>query len=279
MGENILLFEFEDVLDLERVLEFEPWSYDKNLVSFQRVEDVESVPYLSYSHATFWVQLHNVLEKSLTCETGELIGKSIGVVVKGADSEDDGAGGEFLRVKVTLNISTPLPRCSKLESEGRQLGWVGIKYESLPNFCYWCGHLTHGERDCEKWLWGKENLRKDDQQYGKWRRADPARYTRKTVAVISGASRTQAPCGGKIRIIGVRRTHNLVTVVQVQTEMNLKRIMILQWMQKTQWVIPRLPSQPHLVVIYRRPIMPRGILFGIRIPVGRWCIILSDWRR
>ena len=134
VGENILLFEFEDVLDLERVLKFEPWSYDKNLVAFQRVEDVESVPYLNYSHATFWVQLHNVLEKSLMCETGELIGKSIGVVVKVADPEDDGVGGEFFRVRVALDISKPLPRFSKLKSEGRQLGWVDIKYERLPSF-------------------------------------------------------------------------------------------------------------------------------------------------
>ena len=35
VGENILLFEFEDVLDLKCVLDFEPWSYDKNLVAFQ----------------------------------------------------------------------------------------------------------------------------------------------------------------------------------------------------------------------------------------------------
>ena len=162
VGENILLFEFENVLDLERVLEFEPWSYDKNLVAFQRVKDVELVPYLNYSHASFWVQLHNLLEKSLMCEMGELIGKSIGVVVKVADPEDDGAGGEFLRVRVTLDISKPLPHCSKLKSEGRQLGCVGIKYEHLPNFCYWRGYLTHGERECEKWLRGKENLWKDD---------------------------------------------------------------------------------------------------------------------
>ena len=162
VGENILLFEFEDVLDLECMLRFEPWSYDKNLEAFQRVEDVESIPFLNYSHATFWVQLHNVPEKSLTCEMGELIGKSIGVVVKVVDLEDDGAGGEFLRVRVTLDISKPLPHCSKLKSKGRQLGWVGIKYERLPNFCYWCSCLTHGERDCKKWLQGKENLRKDD---------------------------------------------------------------------------------------------------------------------
>ena len=35
MGDNILLFEFEDYLDLERVLELEPWSYDKHLVVLQ----------------------------------------------------------------------------------------------------------------------------------------------------------------------------------------------------------------------------------------------------
>ena len=35
VGRNVLVFDFYDALDLERVLEFEPWSYDKNLVVFQ----------------------------------------------------------------------------------------------------------------------------------------------------------------------------------------------------------------------------------------------------
>ena len=55
IGEHILLFEFEDALDLERVMEFEPWSYDKHLVAFERVLDIESVPFLDFSRATFWV--------------------------------------------------------------------------------------------------------------------------------------------------------------------------------------------------------------------------------
>lgn len=46
-----------------------------------------------------------------------------------ADPEDDGLGGEFLGVKVTMDITKPLPRCSELTSEGKQLGLVGIKYE------------------------------------------------------------------------------------------------------------------------------------------------------
>lgn len=150
IGENILLFEFNDCLDLERVLEFEPWSYDKSLVAFQRVQDFEIALRADYSHATFWVQFHNVPVKSLSHETRELIEKAVGVVVQVANLEDDGSGGgEFLRVQVTTDISKPLPRCTKLRSEGKQLGLVGIKYERLPNFYYCCGHVTHGGRECE----------------------------------------------------------------------------------------------------------------------------------
>lgn len=163
VGEHMLLFEFEDNLDLERVLEYEPWFYDKNLVIFQWAQDVESAPFLEFSSATFWIQLHNVPENSLTQETGEAIGKSLGTMVQVADPEDDGCGGEFLRVRVTMDITKPLAWCSKLWAEGKQIGWVGIKYEQLLNFCYWCGRVTHGERDYAVWLQGKGKLRKEDQ--------------------------------------------------------------------------------------------------------------------
>ena len=45
IGESILLFEFEDVLNLERVLEHEPWSFDKSLMVFKKVPDIESIPF------------------------------------------------------------------------------------------------------------------------------------------------------------------------------------------------------------------------------------------
>ena len=43
MGNNMLVFAFEDVSDLERVLQSEPRLYDKHLVSFQRVEANTSI--------------------------------------------------------------------------------------------------------------------------------------------------------------------------------------------------------------------------------------------
>ena len=62
--EGILLFEFEDVLDLERVLEYEPWSYDKSLLAFKKATDIECIPFLKFGRLTFWVQIHNVPEKN-----------------------------------------------------------------------------------------------------------------------------------------------------------------------------------------------------------------------
>ncbi|KAL0000323.1 hypothetical protein SO802_014104 [Lithocarpus litseifolius] len=79
--DNVLVFESDDIMDLERVLEYEPRSYDKSLIAFQRVHDVEQIPQLEYNQIMFWVQLHNIPVKNLTHETGEAIGNSIGKVV------------------------------------------------------------------------------------------------------------------------------------------------------------------------------------------------------
>lgn len=66
IGFNILLFVFDDVMDLEKVLEFVPWSYDKSIVAFRDAVNVESTLLLSFDAVTFWVQLHNVSDQCLT---------------------------------------------------------------------------------------------------------------------------------------------------------------------------------------------------------------------
>ena len=95
IGDNFLLFELEDILDLERVLEFESWMFDKSLVAFQRATSVEEVPMLDFSRSTFWVQLHNVPKNSMNQATGESIGGIIGTVIQVADLEDDGTEGLY----------------------------------------------------------------------------------------------------------------------------------------------------------------------------------------
>lgn len=122
LGDNILVFDFEEGLDLERVLELEPWLNDKHMVAFERVSKIESVPLLEFSRVTFWVQIHNVPERFLTQSTSESVGNTIGKVLEVADPVDDGAGNEFLQVRVSIDISKPPLRCCKLWEKGKQVG-------------------------------------------------------------------------------------------------------------------------------------------------------------
>ena len=52
--------------------------------------------------------------------------------------------------------------------DGSCENWISFKYERLPNICYWCGRVTHDDKDCPLWLRSKCSLKLEDQQFGPW---------------------------------------------------------------------------------------------------------------
>jgi hypothetical protein len=195
MGNNMLVFAFEDVSDLERVLQSEPWSYDKHLVSFQRVEADTSISEMDCQWVSFWVQIHNLPVRRMNHETASALGGTLGVVEKVVESEEERGREGCMRVRVKVDISKPLCRGRKARLLAGKETWISFKYERLPNFCYWCGLLTHGDRDCEKWLRSKGTLRREDQQYGAWLRASVERPIRRVEVKVIG--RSDVPRWGK----------------------------------------------------------------------------------
>lgn len=71
-------------------------------------------------------------------------------------------GGNFIRVRVALNISLPLCRGRLITLDNDEVHWVSFKYERLLNLCYLCGCLTYPDKDCERWIESKGSLRKED---------------------------------------------------------------------------------------------------------------------
>jgi hypothetical protein len=95
--------------------------------------------------------------------TGKQIGQALGRLIPVVDSEDEVSWGDFVRIRVALNISKPLCRGKKIDLEGGKEVLVSFKYERLANFCYWCGLVTHSDKDCSIWLRSKETLNPDNQ--------------------------------------------------------------------------------------------------------------------
>ena len=78
MGDNILFLDFEDECDLQRVVEHEPWTYDKHLVIFERVSKNASISDLRFQFTSFWIQIHDLSIHCLTPEVRKAIGGSLG---------------------------------------------------------------------------------------------------------------------------------------------------------------------------------------------------------
>ena len=70
-----------------------------------------------------------------------------------------------MRVWTTIDVSVPLCWGRRIMFDDDNEGWVAFQYERLPNLCYWCGMLTHDDKDCKVWLKSKGSLSVDKQQF------------------------------------------------------------------------------------------------------------------
>ena len=78
----------------------------------------------------------------------------------------------------------PLCRGRLIKLKDDKQVWVSFKYERLSNICYWCGRLTHNDKDCEIWIESEGTLRNDQKEFGPCLRAPPFLVFRKNTMVV-----------------------------------------------------------------------------------------------
>lgn len=66
------------------------------------------------------------------------------------ETDMDGTGwGEYLRVRVHLSLTKPIPRGLTLKLKDKSL-WAPFQYEKIPKFCFSCGVISQGRVGCLK---------------------------------------------------------------------------------------------------------------------------------
>ena len=164
----------------------EPWTYDKHLIILSRYDGSCPIQNIRFHTVKFWIQVHGLPVNRINEKTAYGIGESIGEVSRTAQSGEL-FGGNFLRIRVGINITRPLSRGRKVLLGRDREVWVKFKYEKLPNFCYWCGMVSHDAKECKVWLSSKGSLPLDQQEYGPWLRADPFSVGRRSVMFVPGS--------------------------------------------------------------------------------------------
>lgn len=66
-----------------------------------------------------------------------------------------------------IKINEPLCRGLTINDDATGKLWVEIKYERLPDFCYYCGLIGHNEGSCSL----STQSEKPEKLFGSWMRA------------------------------------------------------------------------------------------------------------
>ena len=75
---------------------------------------------------------------------GREVGRKIGATK--VDMNANGVGwGEFLLVKISIDLSKPLSKGWMLKLQGEST-WVVFQYRRLLRYCFQCGVIRHGRR-------------------------------------------------------------------------------------------------------------------------------------
>ena len=138
-----------------------------------------------FSKVTFWVQIHDLPIKFQTRKIVEQLCEVVGKVHVGTD-EAKTEGDNFLRVRVTIDVSKPLCRGRVISLDSGKEWWVPFKYERLPSLYFWCGCLTHDDRDCRLWIESEGSLSSESHQFDPWLKAAPFMPSRRYMVKVPG---------------------------------------------------------------------------------------------
>lgn len=147
---NLYLFRFFHELDVQRVLDDGPWTFNNQALMVKRLEEGEQLSDIALNELYMWVQIYDLSvgfnsEFILKC-----IGNYIGRFLKADTKNFQSIWRQFMRIKVALNVHKPLKGQMRIKKQGGEWVWVKFKYERLPSFCFYCGIIGHSEKFCEK---------------------------------------------------------------------------------------------------------------------------------
>lgn len=167
--------EFGDGRDKKRIMEMCPWTYEKHLILLKEFEGEQVPKDISLWLSAFWVQIHNLPLKSRTTEMGRAIGAKLGEVLDVDVAESGIHWGKIFEGESATRRQKEDCEREKDCHRKREQRWITFKYERLSNFCYHCGLLSHGLKDCEERKGVEEHLDLSKLQYGAWLRGDTQR--------------------------------------------------------------------------------------------------------
>lgn len=152
LGDKMYLFRFFYEVDIQRVIDGIPWSFNRHLIIFHQLGHKEDPKTILVNFSYFWIQLHNlpygVVSERLARNLGDFIGEFVkydaGLIAHGER--------RYMRFRVKIDVRLPLKRKKKLLLEEGRESHAKFQYERLSILLYlwrlrtWRGILPNSQK-------------------------------------------------------------------------------------------------------------------------------------
>lgn len=183
---STLLVIFKSAADQHKVLDGGPWSVEGNAVLLQQWESGMTEEDFHNNLINVWVQVRRLPFEFRCYKYAKDIVKFAGEVVENISTDDQNEEvfcGQFVRIKIRLDVSKPILPGLFLRREDRNPVWIAFKYEKLPIMCFKCGLIGHDFKMC------KVSQHKKDNLFGNWMKAEDSSVN---VQIWSGDGNSEA---------------------------------------------------------------------------------------
>lgn len=170
---NLYLFQFYHEIDIKRVIEGSPWSFNRKVLIIARMKEGEIPRGVNLNRLDLWVQIHDMRPGFMPVSIIREIGNYIREHIESCSKNFKNVWKEYMRVRVSIDLSKPLKRRMKLRKSDAEWFWITFKYENVPMFCFICGLLGHSDKFCSKLFDTPES--DIIKPYGAWMIAPPRR--------------------------------------------------------------------------------------------------------
>lgn len=103
VAKDIFFVSFADERDGKKVLDLEPWSFDRALVVLKPVEIGDMAESEDFCFTKLWIQIHNLPIDGRLCRLVSV--GDVGQTVEVENNEKGQCLGEFVRVRVILDVT------------------------------------------------------------------------------------------------------------------------------------------------------------------------------
>ncbi|KAK5811963.1 hypothetical protein PVK06_027355 [Gossypium arboreum] len=107
-SEKGYLFEFYYAIDINRVIDGNPWTFNKHILVLHRLKSGEDPLRVPLYSVNYWVQIHDLtmilMSESMARQFGALLGSFVDYDAKLVSK----GFGEYIQIRVQIDIQAPL---------------------------------------------------------------------------------------------------------------------------------------------------------------------------